>query len=40
MGLFATDDKPWTIDSLDARRDALFAESDGAAPPFFSAAEG
>jgi NAD(P)-dependent dehydrogenase (short-subunit alcohol dehydrogenase family) len=31
----ATSDKPWTIDSVDATRDALLAKSDGTIPPFF-----
>jgi NAD(P)-dependent dehydrogenase (short-subunit alcohol dehydrogenase family) len=31
----ATSDKPWTVDSVDAVRDELFAESDGSIPPFF-----
>ena len=31
----ATSDKPWTIDSVDATRAALFAKSDGTIPPFF-----
>jgi hypothetical protein len=31
----ATSDKPWTIDSVDSTRAALFAKSDGAIPPFF-----
>jgi hypothetical protein len=34
-----TDDKPWTIESLDGRRDALFAKSGEGVPPFFSGAE-
>ena len=31
----ASSDKPWTIDSVDATRAALFAKSDGTIPPFF-----
>ena len=31
----ATSDKPWTIDSVDETRAALFAKSDGTIPPFF-----
>jgi hypothetical protein len=31
----ATSDKPWTIDSVDSTRAALFAKSDGTIPPFF-----
>jgi hypothetical protein len=31
----ANSDKPWTIDSVDAVRAALFAQSDGSIPPFF-----
>src|SRR4051812_5803726 len=31
----AASDKPWTIDSVDASRAALFAKSDGTIPPFF-----
>jgi NAD(P)-dependent dehydrogenase (short-subunit alcohol dehydrogenase family) len=31
----ATSDKPWTVDSVDAVRDELFAKSDGSIPPFF-----
>jgi NAD(P)-dependent dehydrogenase (short-subunit alcohol dehydrogenase family) len=31
----ATDDKPWTIDAIDAAADALFAKSDRGVPPFF-----
>ncbi len=31
----ATADKPWTIDGVDAVRDALLAASDGSIPPFF-----
>ena len=31
----AVSDKPWTIDSVDATRAALFAKSDGTIPPFF-----
>ena len=33
----ATDDKPWTITSIDAVSDALFAKSDPGAPPFMPA---
>ena len=31
----ATSEKPWTIDSVDEVRNALFAKSDGTIPPFF-----
>jgi NAD(P)-dependent dehydrogenase (short-subunit alcohol dehydrogenase family) len=31
----ATSEKPWTIDSVDDARSALFAKSDGTIPPFF-----
>jgi NAD(P)-dependent dehydrogenase (short-subunit alcohol dehydrogenase family) len=31
----STSDKPWTIDSVDENRAALFAKSDGTIPPFF-----
>jgi hypothetical protein len=30
----ATDDKPWTIDTVHANADALFARSDKGVPPF------
>jgi hypothetical protein len=30
----ATDDKPWTIQSIDAAASRLFAKSDKGAPPF------
>jgi NAD(P)-dependent dehydrogenase (short-subunit alcohol dehydrogenase family) len=36
----ATDDKPWTIESLAAQRDTLFAKCDPGAPPFFPPVEG
>jgi hypothetical protein len=36
----ATDDKPWTIETLAAQRDTLFAKSDPGAPPFFPPVEG
>jgi NAD(P)-dependent dehydrogenase (short-subunit alcohol dehydrogenase family) len=35
-----TDDKPWTIETLAAQRDALFARSDPGVPPFFPPVEG
>ena len=35
-----TDDKPWTIAGLAAKRDALFARSDPGVPPFFPPVEG
>jgi NAD(P)-dependent dehydrogenase (short-subunit alcohol dehydrogenase family) len=35
----ATDDKPWTIETLAAQRDALFAKSDPGPPPFFPPVE-
>ena len=31
----STSEKPWTIDSVDEARAALFAKSDGTIPPFF-----
>src|SRR4051794_39356543 len=31
----ATSDKPWTVDSVDATRAALFAKAAGTIPPFF-----
>ena len=31
----STSEKPWTIDSVDEVRAALFAKSDGSIPPFF-----
>ncbi|MEY2403700.1 MAG: hypothetical protein QOD38_1251 [Acidimicrobiaceae bacterium] len=31
----STSEKPWTIDSVDEARNALFAKSDGTIPPFF-----
>ncbi|HEY5165469.1 MAG TPA: SDR family oxidoreductase, partial [Acidimicrobiia bacterium] len=36
----ATDDKPWTIETLDAQRDVLFAKTDPGVPPFFPPVEG
>jgi NAD(P)-dependent dehydrogenase (short-subunit alcohol dehydrogenase family) len=30
-----TDDRPWTIDSVAARRDELLGPTDGSIPPFF-----
>ena len=30
----ATDDKPWTIESIDAAAPTLFAKSDKGVPPF------
>jgi NAD(P)-dependent dehydrogenase (short-subunit alcohol dehydrogenase family) len=36
----ATDDKPWTIETLDAQRDVLFAKSEPGIPPFFPPVEG
>ncbi len=36
----ATDDKPWTLETLNAQRDALFAKSDPGVPPFFPPVEG
>jgi NAD(P)-dependent dehydrogenase (short-subunit alcohol dehydrogenase family) len=35
----ATDDKPWTIDSVHAVSEALFAKSDRGVPPFMPALE-
>ena len=30
----STDDKPWTIETIEAASDALFAKSDKGVPPF------
>ena len=35
----STDDKPWTIASIDGAADALFAKSERGAPPFMPAVE-
>jgi NAD(P)-dependent dehydrogenase (short-subunit alcohol dehydrogenase family) len=35
-----SDDKPWTIAALAAKRDKLFAKSDPGVPPFFPPVEG
>jgi NAD(P)-dependent dehydrogenase (short-subunit alcohol dehydrogenase family) len=35
-----SDDKPWTIAALAAKRDELFAKSDSSTPPFFPTVEG
>jgi hypothetical protein len=36
----ATDEKPWTIDAIDAAAAGLFAKSDKGVPPFMPPLEG